>query len=646
KFRQYQKEGNTEDMLKYIYKTNGKEILQFLPMMDITNESKDESISTKLREEGNVFFRRKKLQEALKKYNECIFSSPHPKLSFKEIDKKMYTPLAMGYGNRSAVLLQLKEYELCICDIDRSLNLCNSKITQFKLEERKVKCLIGIERYQEAQELLKTCKLLLNTLQLEEKVKECYRNALSKLLQQCAQGIKRGTFHSQNKKQKSKYDEIKYADASASFSNDDLIFTYNNPTPPSLDDEPNPTIPAFSCTLKLQYSSDQGKYVVATRDIKPGEVIAVETPYTSCIDPEEPNSPLSFCTFCLARCAAPIPCWECTNVVFCNEECRSKGWDTFHMKECPVYSQLNETAFIKAYRIIAGQSVEELKDFVSKLHNEEQRSPLEQMFNEDQIYDSHSYRSVYFLEDNIQTVTTEVLIRSAFKALMLTQLLIKSNRYFIANAGDKYVLNEEDVIFIGSLFIRHILGTKYNSFKILETHAIDNKSNLSKKLVGVGSGTYVAESLFNHSCIPSAMILFYKNVGVCRSSQFIPSGSQVYVSYAKKYYQEPDRSIRRKKLYDDWCFNCSCDACESDCRLSYSDVKESLNLFTVSKLRTKDRRVSRNNLERTASLKLELDTLGKRNQSLVMRWVNCPCSYENNDLDLVMESIEFFDRFV
>ncbi|CAL4198266.1 unnamed protein product, partial [Meganyctiphanes norvegica] len=245
-FQHYQKYGNTEDMFKYIY--NMEESDKYLNMGN-NNDGKDDLISTKLREEGNNLYKRKELKGALEKYNKCILSAKHPKFACENIDMNEYTPLSMGYGNRSALLFQLKEYEKCISDIDRSINLCYLEITQFKLKERKVKCLIAIERYKEAQDLLKNCEVLLNTLKLEEKGKDAYKKSLSKLLQQCVRGINSGKC--QNKKQLTRFEEIKNADTSASFCSDDLIFAYNNPTPPNLDDEPNPNIPAFSRALKL-----------------------------------------------------------------------------------------------------------------------------------------------------------------------------------------------------------------------------------------------------------------------------------------------------------------------------------------------------------------------------------------------------------
>ncbi|CAL4123144.1 unnamed protein product, partial [Meganyctiphanes norvegica] len=632
KFHQYQQDENTTDMFKCIYKM--EEAHTFLKL-HIQNDCKNGKLSIKLREEGNVFYKEKQLKDALEKYNKCIFSAPHPKLHCKKVDTNEYNPLAMGYGNRSALLFRLREYEMCICDIDRSIHLCIPKNTQFKLEQRKVQCLIAMEKYEEAQDLLKKSEILLDTLQ---NVKECEKSALSNLVQQCAQGLMGGQIR--NKKQKSKYEVIKSANASTSFSNDDLIFAYNNPRPPSLDDEPNPTIPAFSCALKLQYSPDQGRYVVATRDIKPGEVIAVETAYSSCLKPEEPNSPFSFCTFCLARCAAPIPCPECTKVVFCNEGCRSKGLDKFHMKECPVYSNLLEydRDVIISYRTIAGKSIDELKVFVSQFQKEEHKSPLEQLLNEDQICDSDSYRGFYFLDVNIKSVKFMKLFDYSVLAFMLTHLLIQSNRFFVTNTGDKYVPDEEDIAFIGSLLIRHLLACSCNSYDNVENHVNPNE-NTSFNQKKVGAVTFIALSMFNHSCNPSAMPLAYGNAVVCRAIHFIPSGSQVFINYIAPYYEEPNRETRRKILSDTYLFNCKCDACVNDYRFSIRSLEEDYSGSML--LSTIEKRTSRTywELERTDSLS-ELEALYKR----IMPKLEIPA--QHSELNVYLEAIEFYDRNV
>lgn len=635
KFSQFQKNGNIEEMFKYVY--NLEEAQTFLKF-PLTNDFKDEVISNKIREEGNVIYKKQNLKEALEKYNKCILSAPHPKLCEKN-NNNDYSSLSKGYANRSAVLFQLKEYEICISDIERSLSVCNSEITQLTLNLRKTKCLLALGRYNEAEEVLKRCTTLIETHEVEEEVIKSKKNSLFKQIEQCVQGIDRG----KNLKKINRYEEIINSNSSRKVNDDDIIFAYSNPTPPSLGDKPNPAIPAFSCALKLQYSSDQGRCVVATRDIKPGEVLAVETAYTSCVHTEEPNSPFSFCTNCLARCAAPLPCFECTNVVFCSEECRTKGWEKFHQKECPVYMQLLELGdgFVGPYRIIAEHSLDELKSFVSTFKNDSNKSPLEQILNENQICDSHSYRSIYFLEGNVKIMDTVRLFGLTVRAFMLTHLLMQSNRFF-DNIGCEKLPNEEDIIFIGSLFIHHILAVACNINKIREAQVLSSNKNFTSDGVSVGVATFIAESFFNHSCNPSAAIFFCGNVGVCRAMQYIPTGKQVCVSYDEIYYDEPNRNTRRKNLNLAYSFICNCEACANNWNYSKEDVMSTL---TLPRLRKDDKRILRNKRDKTSSLKMELLALMQRYYSMNGELEQPHCNMTNY-MDFVLEIVEFFDRFV
>ena len=79
---------------------------------------------------GNQVYQKNKLQEALDYYNQSICLAPHPPppnaflMHPVEPHDEGYTheELALGYANRSAVLFQLKEYELCIRDITRAFD--------------------------------------------------------------------------------------------------------------------------------------------------------------------------------------------------------------------------------------------------------------------------------------------------------------------------------------------------------------------------------------------------------------------------------------------------------------------------------------------------------------------------------------------
>ena len=73
---------------------------------------KDAEESIKLRNQGNKHFQEKCNQKALHLYNESVIAAP---------SSGDTSVLALALANRSAVLLHLKKYDLCLADIDKAL---------------------------------------------------------------------------------------------------------------------------------------------------------------------------------------------------------------------------------------------------------------------------------------------------------------------------------------------------------------------------------------------------------------------------------------------------------------------------------------------------------------------------------------------
>ena len=101
----------------------------------------------KLRNLGNQVYQKNRLSEALEYYSQSICLAPHPLppntyLSHPQDQEETfsYEELALGYANRSAVLFQMKEYELCIRDITRAFNYSYPNNLMYKLFERKSRC--------------------------------------------------------------------------------------------------------------------------------------------------------------------------------------------------------------------------------------------------------------------------------------------------------------------------------------------------------------------------------------------------------------------------------------------------------------------------------------------------------------------------
>ncbi|XP_064088537.1 uncharacterized protein LOC135202956 isoform X2 [Macrobrachium nipponense] len=190
-------------------------------------------------------------------------------LGFPRIDPAMYGGVALekcgalgkGFANRSAVMLDIGEYEKCLEDINLALEYGYPEELRPKLEARRLKC-------QEIQ---------------RQKVSNCsHRNFVNKnlessILKECLTKMK--FFQAQK--------------------------------PPVIKD-PNPCIPACSSAVKVSYWPNKGRGFVATRDIKPGEVLGVERSFAVVVSQE---LLVTHCSTCTRPCVNPLPCPGCSQIL-------------------------------------------------------------------------------------------------------------------------------------------------------------------------------------------------------------------------------------------------------------------------------------------------------------------------------------------
>ena len=157
----------------------------------------------------------------------------------------------------------------------------------------------------------------------------------------------------------------------------------------------NPEVPCVRSNIKLEYKEDRGRMLVANEDIKPGEILIIETPYSAILLPEYYAT---HCQSCFIRILAPIPCWFCCKVRFCSDICRLEAWERFHKVECQqldliLDSTLGKMAML-AMRILTSSGKIYLDYIISKLDEEEEArkgtpdAARKLAFNEEDVYDS------------------------------------------------------------------------------------------------------------------------------------------------------------------------------------------------------------------------------------------------------------------
>ena len=142
--KQFSLLGDDNERVKFILEKNFTGSVMW---KDFNFSPKDRSESQKLRNLGNQVYQKNRLSEALEYYSQSICLAPHPLppntyMNHPQDQEETfsYEELALGYANRSAVLFQMKEYELCIRDITRAFNYSYPNNLMYKLFERKSRC--------------------------------------------------------------------------------------------------------------------------------------------------------------------------------------------------------------------------------------------------------------------------------------------------------------------------------------------------------------------------------------------------------------------------------------------------------------------------------------------------------------------------
>jgi len=289
-------------------------MLEYNIVPNVTGMPKNAKESENLREQGNKIFVKSAFNnitrvDALKLYTKAIAFAPYPS-----------EQLALAYANRSAVLFQLGLHTECIQDIDRALSLNYPDNLRVKLYVRKTECLMILGN-RSAENILEEARQWLDKIRLNDSSCEKLRTKLQVL-------------HKAIQKQT--------ADSSEDICTQQKTGKSENEVPLPTITSCNDEVPCTSDAIAIKYNKCYGKHVVTTRNIHPGEVIAIEKPYSLMLKQDNIQT---HCSNCLGVSWANIPCNYCTYAMYCSEKCRYNEWKKCHDVECAVFPPLIEYAF-------------------------------------------------------------------------------------------------------------------------------------------------------------------------------------------------------------------------------------------------------------------------------------------------------------
>ncbi|XP_021932938.1 SET and MYND domain-containing protein 4-like isoform X1 [Zootermopsis nevadensis] len=489
---------------------------------------KSASRASKFRREGNEKFKKCDNAGSLALYTQSVVNAPRDS-----------EELSLALANRSAALFHLGAYKECLQDISLALQSDYPTSLHYKLHVRRGQCLAELNRPKEQIEALQSAQ---KCLELVKDMPLCKKASLKRDI------------------------ETALAKASSQLSVDSTQNTFDGSEPFQI---PVPTygenerFAYASIALDLRYSEGKGRHVIANRDVKMGDILFVERPYAFVVLPAQYKA---HCHNCCRTYVSPIPCWECTMVLYCSEACRQESWDQYHQWECHGGLELLHSigiAHLGLRVILKAGPLPKLKGSYMKL-----QKSLPQL--EDTYGDKEdNYRAVYHLMPHLEDMQHQDLFQYAMTACMLTLYLSQCTDYFKEEANS---LSPADLLqdrksvlcLVGGVILRHIAQLVCNGHAITKLDISqpenENQEVLMERQVRIATAIYPSASMMNHSCDPNIINSFYNQYLIVRACKDIHEGEEVFNCYGP-HFRHMSSPERKDILRSQYFFYCNCRPC-------------------------------------------------------------------------------------
>ncbi|TGZ49030.1 Uncharacterized protein DBV15_10838 [Temnothorax longispinosus] len=466
---------------------------------DKRKRQKDLEISTAFKLSGNKEFQSKKYAASLELYTKSALYAPS-----NSVD------LSIAIANRSASLFYLDRWQDCINDIKLAIKLGYPENLRYKLHLRAAQCYLKLGNRGSAVETVLQMHNILNQRNMPNEKKERLRRQMKDITSR-----------------------ISCMEDNADNTTDTTEF----PSQPEVAYGENPNFRSASAAIEVKYAPEKGRYVVANRDIKRGQILFVEKAFAFV---PLPHVKTYICYNCCRSCGdTPVPCTECVDSAYCNIDCWDEARSSCHRWEC-----LGNQMGLWSHIGIAYLAVRTL--FKCTAATEDNR------LNE-----------VQDLVTNFSKLQPCDVISYGITAIMLTLYLSKHTDFFKVVNLKKCLVSK----FCNDLNCD--LATKGDERLCVYGHAItkinaiaDNNKNklLIQQQDRIATAIYPSASMMNHSCDPNIINSFLGQTLITKATRDIATGEEVFNCYGADFRRMLRRE-RQEKMEGQYCFKCTCTAC-------------------------------------------------------------------------------------
>ncbi|XP_073902679.1 SET and MYND domain-containing protein 4 isoform X2 [Castor canadensis] len=541
---------------------------------------KDPNAPLFYRKEGNKKFQKKDYTGAAVLYSKGV---SHSRPNTEDI--------SLCYANRSAALFHLGQYETCLEDIERAQMHGYPERLKPKMMLRKAECLVTLGRLQEAKQT----------------ISDLERNFTAKptLEAPSCQILQRNLHHLKMKVQEKKTVPETFPGAvTKAFEDIDIR-------------EENKRISSASSSVGLCTDPVKGRYLVATKDILPGELLVKEDAFVIVLNPGEmpplhhgleskwdtrvTNGDLN-CHRCLKHTLATVPCNGCSYAKYCSKECLQQAWELYHSSECAVGGLLLTLGVFchVALRLTLLARFENIGKVIKKLCDEISNKDISLPESKNLVKtlgDSHgeseetgkiveipipgcningkyenNYNAVFNLLPHTENHSPEhkflcaISVSALCRQLEAASLLaftpgLKSSKLKAAVATELCA----DLNIWGVAMLRHMLQLQCNAQAITTIQQTGSKESIitTSRQIRLATGIFPVVSLLNHSCRPNTSVSFTNTVATIRAAQQIGRGQEILHCYGP-HESRMDVAERQQKLRSQYFFDCSCPACHTE----------------------------------------------------------------------------------
>eukprot|EP00750_Incisomonas_marina_P008271 INCI15407.2.p1 GENE.INCI15407.2~~INCI15407.2.p1 ORF type:complete len:552 (-),score=103.05 INCI15407.2:1148-2803(-) len=302
----------------------------------------------------------------------------------------------------------------------------------------------------------------------------------------------------------------------------------------------------------------KGRCLVAARAFPAGAELFRNEPVAAVANQRDV---CSVCMQCISPSAATTSfCSGCRTVQYCGPVCQRVDWPQ-HKRECaclkstlPKKATPNVLLLTRVVRLlhIGGELTRSKKAVKRRFGSvacataEQCRQVFDELQNHRAQFDSDTLLTLRFVASLAQKILTADPALASFVA---------STRSGSSEPMPADVTRE---------------GTDADSVDANKMRAIDAAISLlcqlrcnchtvcDEELVERGIGLYAAGAVVNHSCAPSAVVLYHGTTQVFRTLRRIETGEEVTIAYVD--LAQPGR-LRRQKLKQGYFFQCQCQRC-------------------------------------------------------------------------------------